>query len=491
MSSSLPHIPSSSAAGSTAGTDDHGDALCVVGDGQDLAFAVSLADAGHRVVLLNTADQPVDHAATVPVRVVSLADLFHPSHGYAPLRSLLVSHWLRKRRFQHVLFRQPAAAYYTALARDLGLGPADTALWIMGTECSAVRLGRQRAFPQGRTQIELQFIEAEALRRVDGLLLDAREDEHVLTDADMPLPPRRLTWTGSVHALPLAPGSRIAGAAPANIRISVCLPTFNRADELRDAAESLLTQDADDFEVVLVDDGSTDPAALAMIEDLRPRFDQRGWTILRQDNAGPAQARRAARRVANGTHLLFMDDDNIALRDEIQRFTTAARGGADILTCIPGRHPASDLGPAVVATIDSTDPRFPRVGIDWTPVGACPSLAVMVNCLGDNNALIRADVYDALGGHVGDRDFVLEDFHFLSLAVARGYRLEVVPEVLFLYRRHRQSRSMGAHLYSSHRRSLEPWLALVPPALHPLLLQARGDWYERHRAAAIAPDEQA
>jgi hypothetical protein len=124
--------------------------------------------------------------------------------------------------------------------------------------------------------------------------------------------------------------------------------------------------------------------------------------------------------------------------------------------------------------------------VDWTPVGACPALAVFVNCLGDNNALIRAATYDALGGHVDDKDFVFEDFHLFSAAVARGHRLEVVPDLLFLYRRHAGSRSMGERIHRSHLLSLGPWMDQVPPALRPLLLHARRDWYDRHRRATGA-----
>lgn len=453
--------------------------ICLVGDSEHMPLALSLSRAGHPVLLLNLADTYCP--ATPEYVTIDLAALYRPVHPYAPLRALLACHWLRRQEFDHILFARPAAAYYATIARDLGLDFPHTGLWIIGDAFRAVSLRRQRRWPDGRTDIELHFLEAEALRRADGLLLPEPQPGD-LEAAGLRRPERCLTWKAG-DPLPFPP-SRSGKVVSGDIRISVCLPAFNRAPELDEAVRSLMAQTKTDFDVILVDDGSSCPDTLAVIERWRAPFHARGWTMVRQENAGPAKARRAARQAARGSHLLFMDDDNVALAHEIERFARAARSGADILTCIPGRHPASDLGPEAVAIVDGPDPSYPQVGIDWTPVGACPALAVMVNCLGDNNALVRAEVYDALDGHVDDRDFVFEDFHFLSTAVARGYRLEVVPEILFLYRRHRGSRSMREHLYASHLRSLEPWLALVPPSLRPLLVDARKAWYERHRAQA-------
>lgn len=455
--------------------------VCVVGGHGDLVLANELAGGGARTVLLDvTSEHPVPN--TGGLETVALRPLYAPTHAHAPLLSLLTHHWLAQRRFRHVVFAAPfSTGYYALVARDLGLDHQGTGLWCAGGKCLALDLFEKAAFPEGRTHMELDFLERETLRRADGMILRSHDEAKLLSDLGLPVPPDVVLRGEGQWTLRDMPARTRPLADP--VSISVCMPTYNRADMLAEAVRSLMAQTMTDFEVVLVDDGSSDPGALALINSLEPEFRRRGWTILRQDNAGPAAARCAARRVAKGSHLLFMDDDNVALANEIERFALAARSGADVLTCIPGQHPGTQLGPGPVAMVQVPDPAHPRVGIDWTPVGACAALAVMVNCLGDNNALIRADVYDQLGGHADDPDFVLEDFHLLTRAVAREFRLEVVPEPLFLYRRHEESRSMGDRIYSSHMRSLEPWLDLVPPGLRPLLINARRDWYDRHRRA--------
>jgi len=269
-------------------------------------------------------------------------------------------------------------------------------------------------------------------------------------------------------------------------RISVCLATYNRPDLLRQAVASLLRQTATDFEVIVIDDGSTHPGMDACLDELAADFAARSWRIVRQANAGPSAARNAAAKLARGEYLMFMDDDNLALAHEIERFATAARASdADVLTCIPGHHPETDVGPAAVAHLPTPDPEHALCGVDWTPVGACLSLAAMVNCLGDCNALFRRSTFEALGGFQGSKEFAFEDLRLLLLAAVRGFRVEVVPEILFLYRRHQESRSMRDHLFRSHVECLGPLTELVPRDLWPLLLTAHRDWYERHRAWAV------
>ncbi len=87
-------------------------------------------------------------------------------------------------------------------------------------------------------------------------------------------------------------------------RVSVVIPTYNRARYLVEAIESVLTQTLADREVIVVDDGSTDdtPAVIAPYLD-RVRF-------LRQENRGLAAARNAGIREARGEFVAFLDSDD-------------------------------------------------------------------------------------------------------------------------------------------------------------------------------------
>lgn len=479
-----------------AGGGTRPDAICVVGTRADGDLVRALGAAGVRAVLLEVlpdAESPVDGLTPDPAcQVVSLEDFCRPVHAFLPLRSLGVHRWLAAQSFDHVLFCAPfACGYYSAVARDLGLFHQDTGLWIVADTAHGWHLQKTHQFPDGRTDIERDYLEQQTAARVDGIFFRDTCLAQWMAGAEWVLPSRLFDFPpaasveGVLAVLAAAPRRDAHAGGMAAPFVSVCMPTYNRPEMLQEAVASLLRQDDAGFEVIVVDDGSTDDRVAKVLEDMAPVFRERGWTIIRQPNAGPAAARRAARARAKGSHILLMDDDNIALSHEIGMFRRAAMSGADILTCVPGQHPANTVGPAPVATLPGTDADWPTVAVDWTPVGPCHALAIFTNCLGDNNCLVRAEVFDALGGQGNDPQNVFEDYVFLLRAMFAGYRIEVIPEVLFLYRRHEESRCMGSRAYYSHLKSLETFFECVPAPLRPLLLTLRKEWYDRHKASCV------
>jgi glycosyltransferase involved in cell wall biosynthesis len=95
--------------------------------------------------------------------------------------------------------------------------------------------------------------------------------------------------------------------------LSVVIPTFNRRSVLERSLSALLDQDlpADDFEIIVVDDGSTD--------DTRELL--RGWkahcafSALQSPHRGASSARNLGVQAASGDLILFMDDDLIGAQD--------------------------------------------------------------------------------------------------------------------------------------------------------------------------------
>mgnify|MGYP002386130669 CR=1 FL=1 len=475
MFSTLPHMPAVARPCVLPGKTGRL-RVCVVGvddgdsDSQE-ARCAGLRQAGHHVQFLGPA---------------KISGLYAPTHSYLPLRSLRVYHWLARQDFDLVVFADDfGLGYYSFVARDLGLAFTGTTLAVLADTCLAFDLENNRQFPQGRTHIEQDFLESQSMARADALVSADPAFTRWAAAAGWRLPARDV---GDMADIP--GGGRQPGTRSELPFISVCLTTFNRPQMLEQAVQSLTRQTYGRFEVILVDDGSTDPGMATCLQRLAADFENRHWTILRQDNAGVAAARDRAIRAAKGDYVLLMDDDNLALAHELERFAqAAANSGADILTCIPGRHPQSDVGPDAVAQLPGSDPLHPLCGVDWTPVGHCLSLAAMVNCLGDCNALYRRSMMLELGGYGGERRSSFEDFTYLLRAVTQGYRLEVVPEILFLYRRHRQSRSMRDNLFFSHVDSLGPLAEMMPKELWPLLLMARRDWYGRHMQQAVTDDQ--
>lgn len=97
-------------------------------------------------------------------------------------------------------------------------------------------------------------------------------------------------------------------------RVSVIIPTFNRARYLPQAVESVLGQTFTDLELIVVDDGSTDetPALLACVTDPRLR-------VLRQENRGISTAMNAGLRAVRGPFVARLDSDDAWFVDLLAR----------------------------------------------------------------------------------------------------------------------------------------------------------------------------
>jgi glycosyltransferase involved in cell wall biosynthesis len=99
------------------------------------------------------------------------------------------------------------------------------------------------------------------------------------------------------------------------VRVSVVIPTYNRAYILAGALQSVLSQSFHDFEVLVVDDASTDATRelVTQFADARVRY-------LRQDtNRGVGAARNLAVESARGEYISFLDSDDVWRADKLQR----------------------------------------------------------------------------------------------------------------------------------------------------------------------------
>jgi glycosyltransferase involved in cell wall biosynthesis len=92
--------------------------------------------------------------------------------------------------------------------------------------------------------------------------------------------------------------------------VSVIIPTYNRARVLKQAIDSVLAQDFHDFEIVVVDDGSTDstPEILESYQQI---------CVVRQGHRGVSAARNAGIAWAAGSLIAFLDSDDVWLAEKL------------------------------------------------------------------------------------------------------------------------------------------------------------------------------
>jgi glycosyltransferase involved in cell wall biosynthesis len=248
-------------------------------------------------------------------------------------------------------------------------------------------------------------------------------------------------------------------------RVSVIVPLYNKERYLCRALDSITAQSFGDFEVIVVDDGSTDQGAA-----LAANYPDRRFRVLHQPNAGPGAARNRGLADAVGEYVTFLDADDEWLPDFLHTAVAALGGsGREAATwtsayfdCPGGRSTEAmwrrrGLGEGIQ-----------RVSAETPPEQFVHMLAFMTPC----TTVARLEVLRKWGGfYARSRCHYAEDaFLWLKILLNEPVMFSPVPRV----RIHRDAASLSDN--RSGPRPLEPFLedpdpirAACPEECRPLL----------------------
>lgn len=200
--------------------------------------------------------------------------------------------------------------------------------------------------------------------------------------------------------------------------VSVVIPCRDHGRFLDEAVSSVLAQGVADVEIVVVDDGSTDPFTVALLE----RYDRPRTRVLRTPPRGPSAARNTGIAESRGAFLLPLDADD-RLRPAFLEKTLA------LLQDDPG-----------VGIVDTEAERFGALSGAWPrPEFRLPHF-LLGNTIAPAALFRRAD-FLRTSGYNPNMAQGWEDFDFWLSLVALGRVARRVPEVLFDYRVRPDSRS--------------------------------------------------
>jgi glycosyltransferase involved in cell wall biosynthesis len=195
-----------------------------------------------------------------------------------------------------------------------------------------------------------------------------------------------------------------------SVRFSVLLPVYNRENYVRQAVDSVLNQTFDNFELLAIDDGSTDRSA----EVLKSYGNK--IKLLQQRNQGPEIARNAAAALAQGEYLVYLDSDDLLLPFALKTFDKVIRAM---------HSPPLLLGSILFFREGQPPPQPPPP--DTIEIFKFKNYASKTISLSSNSTIVRKSVFDAVGG--GRRDTTPQTFHaddtYIQLRVG-GYSPFVV-----------------------------------------------------------------
>ncbi len=254
--------------------------------------------------------------------------------------------------------------------------------------------------------------------------------------------------------------------------VSICIPHYNRPLFLAQALASVEQQGYTNLEVLVVDDGSTNPDALAFLSELERRPFRFPLRVLRQQNAYVGAARNLAGAFARGDYLAFLDDDNVMKPDAIESMVAAiALYPETILTCVVDKFIGNDAPTSATIPLSS-----------FVPLGSSIAVAPFLNAYGDIFALIPRQTFLDLGGFTEDPGITHEDWEFFTRAALAGHPVQPLPKALLWYRYSDESMSSATKRFKNFERSARPFKQLLPPFARTLV-----DYGLRVRMNQLAP----
>lgn len=212
-----------------------------------------------------------------------------------------------------------------------------------------------------------------------------------------------------------------------NPSISVLMPVYNCEKYLRESIESILNQTYDDFEFIIVNDGSTDNS----IEIIKAYHDDR-IVFINQQHKGLIYSLNHGLQKAKASYIARMDGDDIALPERLFTQLSFMNKHHDIGVLGTGCLFIDQQGFLTGRKLDSSGDHFEILN---NIIKACDRVSII-----HPTAMIRKEILLTVGGY-NERFPVCEDVD-LWLRIANISKLHVIPDVLLLFRVHQNSVSI-------------------------------------------------
>lgn len=201
-------------------------------------------------------------------------------------------------------------------------------------------------------------------------------------------------------------------------RVSVVIPTYNRQTLVLEAIESVLGQTFKDFEIIVVDDGSTDETSIR----LRPYLDRIIYHV--QKNQGVAAARNTGIRLSQGEFICFLDSDDLWLPAKLAKQISFADA-----------HPEYGLISADGSGFEANKKPAEKNKSEVHEIhnGSVVEHLLFGNWILTSTVMVRRKCLEEVGGFDEDIGKYGEDW-LLWMRVASKFPIYFLPEVLGTYR---------------------------------------------------------
>lgn len=219
-------------------------------------------------------------------------------------------------------------------------------------------------------------------------------------------------------------------------KVSVIIPTYNRVEHLKETVDSVLKQSYGDFEIIVVDDGSTDDTKKTVKEIMKCSQKIR---YIYQENSGVANARNKGIVNSKGEYVAFLDDDDRWESDKLELQVREMEKDRKVGLC------------SSKAYLEGAKPTSPKILPIITGSDYIDLLKINFICL--STALIRRECLDAVG--LFRQEFSPSEDYDIWLRISRKYKISFIDKCLATYRKHSNNSTLDLEKsYLAHNRVL-------------------------------------
>jgi len=221
-----------------------------------------------------------------------------------------------------------------------------------------------------------------------------------------------------------------------NDYVSVIIPVYNNVLYLGEAVESVLKQSYTNYEIIIVDDGSTEDIAGSIQQYLDVNENIR---YVRQENKGPGPARNAGIRMAKGKWIAFLDADDIWMPEKLEKQITFLREHPN--TFVTGAMQGLD-GRSGVPVLSEDIQCFTHLATKAETFTNLLKIPYLCAVCGLGSLIISRDMLNDVG--LFDESFHTVEDDDLIFRLFRKYSLHAIADVVLLRRKHGESMTTGS-----------------------------------------------
>ena len=215
--------------------------------------------------------------------------------------------------------------------------------------------------------------------------------------------------------------------------VSIIIPTYNGSKRITRTLESIINQDYENLEMIIVDDVSTDNT-VEICKNVLEGSSRKFRIVKREKNGHQSAARNSGLKVANGKYVIFFDHDDLCERNFVSSLCNEAEAKeADLVLCVYQRYYEDEDRYVIEEKLR---------GIHLSPEQLLfAGIAETIPLWSIWNVIFKKALLDKYNLRFNERCYILEDKEFSMKAVATSAKVSTINQVLYTHIHHSEQQT--------------------------------------------------